>query len=250
MRPELLLWCRSGLIEAGYRIQSMRSRAINRRAANASVRHYHGLTGRTEAFAMATQTAETLLRSVRALATGQVAGESDRQLLDHFVNRRDEAAFAALLERHGPMVMGVCRRALRDEHLAEDVFQATFLVLARSAGTIRKQHSLSAFLHGVALRLTRKASASAARAARDAERTPTEPPAPAIEASWREVRQILDDELARLPERYRLPLILCYLEGRSREEAAVELGYGDGRLKGLLERGRERLRARLIRRGL
>jgi RNA polymerase sigma factor (sigma-70 family) len=210
------------------------------------------MTGRTEAFAVTTQTAETLLRSVRALATGQVAGgESDRQLLEHFVNRRDEAAFAALLERHGPMVMGVCRRALRDEHLAEDVFQATFLVLARSAGTIHKQHSLSAFLHGVALRLTRKANTAAARAARDADRTPTEPPpGPAIEASWREVRQILDDELARLPERYRLPLILCYLEGRSREEAAVELGYGDGRLKGLLERGRERLRARLLHRGL
>src|SRR6185436_7475010 len=118
-------------------------------------------------------------------------------------------AFAALLERHGPMVMGVCRRALRDEHLAEDVFQATFLVLARNAGAVRKQHSLSAFLHGVALRLTRKANATAARAARDTDRATPEPPhGPAVEASWREVRQILDDELARLPERYRFPLIL------------------------------------------
>jgi RNA polymerase sigma factor (sigma-70 family) len=200
---------------------------------------------------MATRAANRLIRSVRALASGPVPGESDQELLDRFVHQHDEAAFVALLERHGPMVLGVCRRALQDEHLAEDVFQATFLVLARSAGSIRQRRSLSSWLHGVALRLSRKASAAATRATRDADRlAPEPPPGPAAEASWREVRQILDDELGRLPERYRLPLVLCHLEGRTREETAAELGCTLGRLKGLLERGRERLRARLIRRGL
>ncbi len=201
---------------------------------------------------MAKIAAETLFRSVRSLAAGQVAGgESDQEMLDRFVRQHDEAAFTALLERHGPMVLCVCRRALRDEHLAEDVFQATFLILARNAGTIRERRSLSGWLHGVALRLARKANAAAVRAGRDAARPVLEPPhGPAAEASWREVRRILDDELGRLPERYRLPLILCYLEGRTREEAAAEMGCTPGQLKGLLERGRERLRARLIRRGL
>ncbi len=200
---------------------------------------------------MATKAADTMLRSVRALAAGLVAeGESDQELLDRFVRERDEVAFAGLVERHGPMVLGVCRRALGDEHLAEDVFQATFLTLARNAATIRERSSLSGWLHGVALRLARKATVAAARARRKDARPASEPDGPAAGASWREVRQILDDELAKLPEQYRLPLVLCYLEGRSREEAAAELGCEPGRLKGLLERGRERLRARLIRRGL
>src|SRR5262249_44921690 len=200
----------------------------------------------TEA-AMATKAADNLLWKVRALA----AGESDEELLERLVRQHDESAFTAILERHGPMVLGVCRRAVRDEHSAEDVFQATFLLLARNAGTIRDRRSLSSWLHGVARRLARKASAAAARTERDATRpVPETPDGPATEASWREVRQILDDELARLPESYRLPLVLCYLEGRTRDEAAAELGWTPGRLKGLLERGRTRLRGRLIRRGL
>src|SRR5205085_11226932 len=111
--------------------------------------------------------------------------------------------------------------------------------------------SLASWLHGVALRLAGKARADAARAARGDTRPPPDPPpGPAAQASWREVRQILDEELDRLPESYRLPLVLCYLEGRTPGEAAAQLGWTPGRLKGLLERGRERLRDRLIRRGL
>jgi RNA polymerase sigma factor (sigma-70 family) len=194
----------------------------------------------------------SVLRRLRTLAAGQVAdGQADPLLLERFARQRDEAAFAALLERHGPMVLGVCRRALRDEHLAEDVLQATFLVLVRNAGAIRNRACLGGWLHGVAVRLVRKAKAQAARAAGGRERPgPEAPPGPAAEASWREVRQLLDEELQRLPESYRLPLVLCYLEGRTRDEAAAELGWTPGRLKGLLERGRERLRERLLRRGL
>ncbi|VTR94921.1 sigma-70 family rna polymerase sigma factor : RNA polymerase sigma factor, sigma-70 family OS=Singulisphaera acidiphila (strain ATCC BAA-1392 / DSM 18658 / VKM B-2454 / MOB10) GN=Sinac_2497 PE=4 SV=1: Sigma70_r2: Sigma70_r4_2: MORN_2: MORN_2: MORN_2 [Gemmata massiliana] len=198
---------------------------------------------------MATRAADPLLQSVRALVAGR--GESDQELLDRFVRQHDEAAFATLVERHGPMVLGVCRRGLRDEHAAEDTFQATFLVLARNAGSIHERRALSSWLHGVALRLVRRARVTFARAQRDKARiAPEAPREPAVEASWSEVRQILDDELKRLPENYRLPLVLCALEGRSREEAAAEMGCTPSQLKGLLERGRERLRARLIRRGL
>ncbi len=211
---------------------------------------------------MARNAVDILLQHLRARAAGpSEAGATDAHLLDRFIRRQDGAAFAALLERHGPMVLGVARRAVGDVHLAEDVLQATFLVLARRAGAIRRRESLAAWLHGVALRLARKARAEAARAdaaradaARagrgDTRPAPAPPPGAASDASWREVRQVLDEELARLPERYRLPLTLCYLEGRTRDEAAAALGYSPGRLKGLLERGRERLRGRLIRRGL
>jgi RNA polymerase sigma factor (sigma-70 family) len=196
--------------------------------------------------------ADVLVRGLRTLAAGRAAeGQPDHLLLERFVRLKDEAAFAALLERHGPMVLGVCRRSLNDEHLAEDVFQASFLLLARQAWAVRKRSSLGSWLHGVALRLARKARAGAARAARgDVRPRPEPPPGPLAEASWREVRQALDEELQRLPECYRLPLVLCYLEGHTRDEAAAQLGCAPGRLKGLLERGRERLRGRLIRRGL
>ncbi len=201
---------------------------------------------------MTNHAVEILLRRLRVLSAGPVVeGQADQHLLARFVWQHDEAAFAALMERHGPMVLGVCRRVLHDEHLAEDVLQASFLVLARSAKAIRKRPSVASWLHGVALRLARKAKAEAARAGRgDTRPQPEPPPGPVAEASWREVRRILDEELQRLPESYRLPLVLCYLEGRTRDEAAAQLGWAPGRLKGLLERGRERLRGRLIRRGL
>jgi hypothetical protein len=121
----------------------------------------------------------------------------------------------------------------------------------RSAGTIRKHSSLAGWLHGVALRLSRKARADAMKEGRSDERFVTEAlPDPSNEVSWREVRQILDEELQRLPERYRLPLILCYLQGKTRDEAAAELGWTASQLKGILARGRNRLRKRLIQRGL
>src|SRR5262249_52209688 len=162
----------------------------------------------------------------------RAVSQSDQHLLRLFVTHRDETAFVALLERHGAMVLGVCRRIVQDEHLAEDVFQATFLVLARKAGMIRKQQSVRSWLHGVALRLARKAKAAATRTRQvDARDTCQTAPDPQSEASWREATGILDDELRRLPENYRLPLVLCYLEGRTRDEAAAQLGGAPGQLK-------------------
>jgi RNA polymerase sigma factor (sigma-70 family) len=168
-----------------------------------------------------------ILRQLRTLmATQRAGGQTDAILLEQFVSQRDELAFAALLERHGPMVLGVCRRILQEEHRAEDAFQATFLVLVRKAGSIRKQQSLASWLHGVALRLVRKAKAEAAQAKRPDARihSPSAVDAEA-QASWRESQEILDDELQRLPENYRLPLVLCYLEGLTRDEAAARLGW-------------------------
>src|SRR5262249_4723277 len=198
---------------------------------------------------MAGGSPQPVLRHIHALATG-VEWATDAQLVAQFAATRDEAAFAALVERHGAMVLRVCRRVLPDAHAAEDAFQAVFLVLARKASAIRKRESLGSWLHGVALRLAHKAKAQAARAARPDERP--QPPAsdPLDEITWREVQQVLDAELERLPERYRVPIVLCYLQGRTRDEVATRLGWTAQQCKGRLERGRERLRGRLVRRGI
>ncbi len=179
---------------------------------------------------------------------------SDRELLRRFAGG-DEAAFAALVQRHGPLVMGICRRVLGHQQDAEDAFQATFLVLARKAGCLAWRESISNWLHGVALRVARKSRTSAARR-RIKEKIAGEQnlhenlheniPDP----SWSELRPVLDEELARLPARYRAPLILCYLEGKTRDEAAEILRWTPGSVKGRLERGRELLRQRVGRRGL
>jgi len=193
-----------------------------------------------------------VLRQLQTLmATQRAEGQTDAQLLEQFVANRDEVAFASLLERHGSMVLGVCRRILHDEHAAEDTFQAAFLVLVRKAGSIRKQPSIASWLHGVAMRLARKAKADAARAnrldARNATQVDIDIPA---DACCHEAQVILDDELQRLPENYRLPLVLCYLEGLTRDEAAARLGWSANKLRGCLERGRDRLRSQLLRRGV
>jgi RNA polymerase sigma factor (sigma-70 family) len=191
------------------------------------------------------------LRYIRTLFAGRKAeGQSDQYLLDQFVAQHDESAFTALLQRHGPMAMGVCMRILGDEHLAEDAMQATFLVLALKAGAIRKRGSVASWLYGVAIRLSRKVKAQAIRAGQAVERAGPEPPATSVEASRREEKEVLDEELERLPDKYRLPLLLCYFEGRTQEEAAAHLGWTPGQVKGLLDRGRERLRFRLLRRGV
>ncbi len=187
----------------------------------------------------------------RRMTTGPAGEQSDADLLDRFARQRDEAAFADLMRRHGPMVLGVCRRVLHDEHDADDAFQAAFLVLARKAGAVGRPERLAGWLYGVALRVARKARAVAARR-RGREQPvadmPDARPEPAADAD--ELRQALDGELERLPEKFRLPILLCCVQGRSREEAARQLGWSPGAVKGMLERGRELLRGRLVRRGL
>jgi RNA polymerase sigma factor (sigma-70 family) len=198
---------------------------------------------------------DKLLRFIRGLVPPpKSGGVTDAALLSRFIIQRDETAFTTLVARHGPLVLHVCQRILGDSHDAEDAFQAAFLVLARKADTVRRPEALSAWLHGVARRAALKARSAKTRHFRDTEplvRPAADPrPDPLADLSVRELLVIIDEELERLPERYRLPLILCGLEGRSLEEAARQLGWTRGSVKGRLERGRARLHDRLIRRGL
>jgi RNA polymerase sigma factor (sigma-70 family) len=198
---------------------------------------------------------ETLLRYIRRLAIRTEPSEaSDAALLGRFIADRDEQAFAALVNRHAALVFQVCWRILGDVHDAQDAFQATFLVLARKADTVHPPEMLPGWLHGVARRVALKARAARAEqpsAGASRASPPIDPrPDPMAELSARELLAIVDEEVRRLAEVYRLPVILCCLEGRSQEEAAQQLGWTKGSVKGRLERGRARLRERLARRGL
>jgi RNA polymerase sigma factor (sigma-70 family) len=193
----------------------------------------------------------SLLRHIRKVVAAQSPSrQSDRQLVQQFIAERDEAAFAALVQRHGPMVLGVCRNVLHHQQDAEDVFQAVFLVLARKPHSIRKQQSLSSWLHGVAYRLALKARARRSRR-QDRERPAAECAAgTGDDLTVRELSAILHAELQRLPEDQRSPLLLCYWEGKTRDEAAEVLGMTAGAFKKRLERARRVLGSRLTRRGL
>ncbi|HWE40278.1 MAG TPA: RNA polymerase sigma factor [Isosphaeraceae bacterium] len=187
----------------------------------------------------------------RLLNQGTVAGLSEGQLLERFLARGDEAAFAAIVARHGPMVLAVCRRALIDEADAEDAFQATFLVLVRRARSIRNRESLASWLHGVAQRVAARARLDAARRRRHERAKGVESPtATGPEPTPDDFGPILHEELARLPEKYRAPLVLCYLEGHTHDQAADVLGWPLGTVRGRLARGRDQLRGRLARRGV
>jgi RNA polymerase sigma-70 factor (ECF subfamily) len=188
-----------------------------------------------------------LARLRRLLGPPAEDGPADGQLLQRFVSAQDRAAFETLLGRHGPMVLGVCRRLLRHEQDAEDAFQATFLALARKATAIRRHQSLAGWLYRTAYRAALRLRAGARRACRLVEDVPAREPGP---AGTTELRPLLDEEIGRLPERYRLPVVLCYLEGRSTEEAAQVLGCARGTVFSRLAWARERLRNRLLRRGL
>ncbi len=178
-------------------------------------------------------------------------GQSDGQLLQRYTETRDSDAFAVLLRRHGSLVLNVARRVVGDHQTAEDVFQATFLTLARRAVTIRRAESLSCWLHGVAFRLAVRARRTVLRSRqRETLARPALPPTPLDELTAREFLAVFDEELQALPEAYRGPVFLCCLEGLSQEEAARQLGCSPGSLKGRLERGRNRLRTRLVQRGL
>jgi RNA polymerase sigma factor (sigma-70 family) len=194
----------------------------------------------------------TLLRFIRQLSAGWKDNElPDHQLLERFITLGDEDCFAALLRRHGPMVLRVCQSVLHNLHDAEDVFQAVFLVLARKAGSIHRREAVSSWLYGVAHRLAMKAQASAARRMNHEKKAAAMPSTePLLDLSLRELQGIVHEELQRLPEAYRAPLVLCGLEEKSLEEAACLLGWSKGCVKGRLQRGREQLRLRLRRRGL
>jgi RNA polymerase sigma factor (sigma-70 family) len=197
---------------------------------------------------MSTTTLHVVLRRLRAAA---VHDETDAQLVQRFVAQRDEAAFAILVRRHGPMVLSVCGRVLGSMHDAEDAFQATFLVLARKAATIRKMESLSSWLHGVAFHLASKLRARDTVRRRHETKAGEERTREAgVETAWRELQELLDSELQRLPAKYRMPLVLCYLEDRTHDEAARQLGWPVGTVKSRLAKGREELRTRLEGRGL
>jgi RNA polymerase sigma factor (sigma-70 family) len=171
--------------------------------------------------------------------------------MQRFTAGHEESAFEALVLRHGPMVLAVCRRVLGNLHDAEDAFQATFLLLARKAGSLQREGSVGNWLYGVATRLSLRARAAAARR-RDRERRAAawSGPDPLADLTVREAQQILDEELARLPDRYRAALVLCCLEGMTRDDAARQLGCLATTLKCRLERARAMLRKRLGRRGL
>jgi RNA polymerase sigma factor (sigma-70 family) len=182
------------------------------------------------------------------------AAPDDAGLLTRFLTTRDPAAFEALLARHGPMVLRVCQHILGNRHDAEDAFQATFLVLARKAANVRPPSAVAGWLHGVAYRVARKARQAALRRRHEGLAPdlalPDLRPDPLMELTAREALLALEEEVQRLPEAYRLPVVLCCLHGATQEEAARELGCTPGSVKGRLERGRARLHARLVRRGL
>jgi RNA polymerase sigma factor (sigma-70 family) len=201
---------------------------------------------------MANQTVAHVLRYLRHLASDKAGDEQDdSELLNQFVAHRDEAAFAVLLKRHGPLVLGVCRQVLRDAHAAEDVFQAAFLVLARKAGSIRRQESVAAWLHRVALNLAQTArTANARRKAHERQAVLMSVPHRVDEAALRDWQPLLHEEVDRLPQKYRVLIVLCYIEAKTHNEAARQLGLPLGTVKGRLARARDLLRTRLVRRGL
>jgi RNA polymerase sigma factor (sigma-70 family) len=199
---------------------------------------------------------ERLLSQLRRLVRRPtVEPASDGDLLERFVCHGDEDAFAVLVERHGAMVLGVCRRTLGDRHAAEDAFQAVWLVLAKKADTLRPRGTLAGWLYGVARQVASRAlRAEARRRRRDARADrsgkPGCEPDPLDALTARELLLIVDEEVQRLPETYRLPVILCALEGLTQDAAARQLGCTASSLKNRLDRGRARLRQRLMKRGV
>ena len=206
------------------------------------------------------RSSDCCVRSARSSASGWSRGYPTRSCWSGSPSRRAaaedatlaaEAAFEALVARHGPMVLGVCRRALADPDDVEDAFQATFLVLVRRARSVRVGDSLGRWLYGVARRVAAKARArserarAAVRTARRSSRSPRSRPADRVE-----LLAALDEEVSRLPEKYRAPVVLCHLEGLSHAEAAARLRWPVGTVSGRLSRARDLLRDRLVRRGL
>ena len=201
------------------------------------------------------------MRQLRALfAAGTATGLTDSELLERYTAKRAESAeaataaemaFAALVDRHGAMVWGVCHRVLGDAHEAEDAFQATFLVLVRKAGSVRVDGSLGRWLYGVAHRVALRARSEARAARSGIGRAPaTSSDDPVGEVELRDLRNAVGEELDRLPAKYRCPVELCHLQGMTYDQAARQLNWPVATVKSRLTKGRLRLRERLARRGL
>jgi RNA polymerase sigma factor (sigma-70 family) len=195
---------------------------------------------------------DSVLRGAEALAAREVVGTlPDPDLVRRFVAGRDSAAFAVLVRRHGPLVWGVCRNLLPADADAEDAFQATFLALVRSAGAIRQTEALGGWLHGVAYRVALKARRAAVRRKRREIRAAIpEPSSPVPDAAWDELQAAVHEEVCNLPDKLRLPFVLCGLQGKPQKEAAAILGWKVGTVSGRLSEARRRLLERLARRGV
>ena len=196
----------------------------------------------------------------RLFGQGTTVGSSEGELLERFVTGNDEVAFEALVARHGPMVLGVCRHLLRDPNDVDDAFQATFLVLIRKAGTLRRCDLLGNWLYGVAYRVAARARAlSARRNSRVGSGQESVESLATVECRHEvgldqsmvlEQGSWLHQEVSHLPEKYRIPIVLCYFEGLTHDEAALRLGWPLGTVKGRLARARDLLRRRLTRRNV
>jgi RNA polymerase sigma factor (sigma-70 family) len=200
---------------------------------------------------MANGQLNTVLRHLHTLTEAAQAGDlSDAELLERFTLRQEETAFAALVKRHGGLVLSVCRRVLGNVHDAEDAFQATFLILVRKASSLRRA-VLAGWLHKVALRVALRARANAHSRRRHEQRVPDMPPKDFLATVvWRDLQPVLDEEVQGLPDVCREAFVLCYLEGKTYEQTAQQLGCRPGTISRRLARARELLRGRLTRRGL
>jgi len=197
------------------------------------------------------QLSQVVQRLRKAALVRDGGGLTDGQLLACFATQRDEAAFEALVRRHGPMVLAVCRRVIGNLHDAEDAFQATFLILVRKAASLRSRELVGNWLYGVAYRTALKARAAAARQHTREKQVKDMPhPQAQPEAAWQDWQPLLDQELNRLPDKYRVPVVLCELEGRTRKEVARQLGIPQGTLSSRLATAKHMLARRLSRHGL
>ncbi|MHB1422169.1 MAG: sigma-70 family RNA polymerase sigma factor [Gemmataceae bacterium] len=201
---------------------------------------------------MVRTTDSPVLRHIRKLAAVSATRQTtDAELLRCFNSNQDEGAFAELMRRHGPLVLSVCRRVLGHEQDAEDAFQAAFLVLARKAASIRKGESVGSFLYGVAYRIAMKERGKRPqRRQREQRQQPTLPSSPVSEAAFRELQMLLDEGVNRLAEKYRTPFVLCCLAGKSKSEAAQELGWKEGTVSSRLAQARKELQQFLSRKGV
>jgi RNA polymerase sigma factor (sigma-70 family) len=195
----------------------------------------------------AVQLSQFVRRLRGVLAAPETAGLTDADLWERYVRERDEVAFETLVRKHGPMVLGVCRRLLRHEQDAEDAFQATFLVLVRKVASLRSPRTLANWLHGVARRTALEARSLAAK--RRVKEAAVRPRIEMPNDPWGDLRPVLDEEIGRLAEKYRIAVVLCDLEGKTRKEVARQLGWAEGTVASRLARGRGILAKRLARRG-